>query len=311
MSVIRTFTKSKLGARSSQLLSYSILPKRTVTTATPYFRADKIATCNNKQPCRFTSSSRFYASSSATSTEKIRARAAMGPFTLKAAAVFVGVGAGLLLYFNREKKRVEAIRQQKIEEHHNKKTVESYGKPKLGGPYTLIHADTEKPFGSENLKGKFNIVYFGFTHCPDICPDELDKMAEVVDKVKKDLKEDNILVPVFITCDPRRDTPAVVKEYVKDFHEDLIGLTGTEEEIRKVAKLFRVYVSSPPDAADDNDYLVDHSIFFYLMDPEGQFLDCYAQNSKAEDVVDSFKKYYEAYTTQGGQLDRTDIFKKQ
>lgn len=104
-----------------------------------------------------------------------------------------------------------------------------------------------------------------------------------------------MLVPVFITCDPRRDTPAIVEEYVKDFHEDLIGLTGTEEEIRKVAKLFRVYVSSPPDISEGDDYLVDHSIFFYLMDPQGKFLDCYGQNSEAQAVAESFKSYYKEY----------------
>lgn len=106
---------------------------------------------------------------------------------------------------------------------------------------------------------------------------------------------ENVLVPLFITCDPRRDTEEIVKEYVKDFHEDLIGLTGTQEEIKRVAKLFRVYVSSPPSSTDDEDYLVDHSIFFYLMDPDGKFLDCYAQNATADEVVESFRNYYNEY----------------
>ncbi|KAI9481321.1 MAG: SCO1/SenC-domain-containing protein [Benjaminiella poitrasii] len=239
---------------------------------------------------------RFYASS--TNREEIRAKAAVGPFTFKAAAVFLGVGTGLLLYFQSEKKRVEKLRKEKEAE---KSKTQSFGKPKLGGDYVLTNAETGKPFGSEDLKGRFSLIYFGFTHCPDICPEELDKMAEVVDITKKDIG-DNILVPVFITCDPRRDTKEIVKEYVKDFHKDLIGLTDTEDNIRAVAKLFRVYVSSPPDISEGDDYLVDHSIFFYLMDPEGKFLDCYSQNSEAEGVAESFKSYYKAYIESGGKL---------
>lgn len=72
-----------------------------------------------------------------------------------------------------------------IQKEVEKKKPQSYGKPKLGGDYTLTDAETGKPFGSDNLKGKFTLIYFGFTHCPDICPEELDKMAEVVDETSK------------------------------------------------------------------------------------------------------------------------------
>lgn len=191
----------------------------------------------------------------------------------------------------------------------------------------MTDAETGKLFGSEDLKGRFALIYFGFTHCPDICPEELDKMAEVVDVtsefcvmgesaiektkhrmmiLEKTIGE-NILVPVFITCDPRRDTADIVKEYVKDFHADLIGLTGTQDEVKRVAKLFRVYVSSPPDISEGDDYLVDHSIFFYLMDPEGKFLDCYSQNSEPSQVSDSFKNYYNAFIESGGKVNTTPV----
>ncbi|CAO3654241.1 unnamed protein product [Mucor hiemalis] len=225
------------------------------------------------------------------------------PFTFKAAAVFLGVGAGLLLYFQSEKSKVNELRAAKEAE---KAKPQSYGKPKLGGDYSLTDAETGKLFGSEDLKGRFALIYFGFTHCPDICPEELDKMAEVVDVTKKTIGE-NILVPVFITCDPRRDTADIVKEYVKDFHADLIGLTGTQDEVKRVAKLFRVYVSSPPDISEGDDYLVDHSIFFYLMDPEGKFLDCYSQNSEPSQVSDSFKNYYNAFIESGGKVNTTPV----
>lgn len=106
-------------------------------------------------------------------------------------------------------------------------------------------------------------MYFGFTHCPDICPDELDKMAEIIDKVKE--KAGHVMRPVFITCDPVRDTPAVLKDYLQEFHTDLIGLTGTYQQIKDVCKKYRVYFSTPENVKPDEDYLVDHSIYFYLM----------------------------------------------
>ena len=108
-------------------------------------------------------------------------------------------------------------------------------------------------------------VYFGFTHCPDICPDELDKMAEIIDRVKEATKGENIFLPVFITCDPARDTPQVLREYLKEFHPDIIGLTGTYEQVKHVCKQYRVYFSTPKDVKPGEDYLVDHSIYFYLM----------------------------------------------
>lgn len=106
-------------------------------------------------------------------------------------------------------------------------------------------------------------VYFGFTHCPDICPEELDKMAIMIDEVKE-MKGD-VMRPIFITCDPARDTPAVVKAYLKEFHPDIIGLTGTWENVKAICKAYRVYFSTPPSVKPGQDYLVDHSIYFYLM----------------------------------------------
>lgn len=106
-------------------------------------------------------------------------------------------------------------------------------------------------------------IYFGFTHCPDICPDELDKMAKMINQVRD--KRGNVLNPLFITCDPARDTPPVIKGYLSEFHPDLIGLTGTWEQVKATCKAYRVYFSTPPHVQPGQDYLVDHSIYFYLM----------------------------------------------
>ncbi|KAI9662161.1 MAG: Cu-binding protein [Alyxoria varia] len=137
-----------------------------------------------------------------------------------------------------------------------------YGKPRIGGDFELVDQN-ENTFSSEDMKGKFALVYFGFSHCPDICPDELDKMSRMVDMIKS--KRGNVLRPVVITCDPARDSPPVLKTYLSEFHPQMIGLTGTWEQIRDVCKAYRVYFSTPPHVKPGQDYLVDHSIYFYLM----------------------------------------------
>lgn len=110
-------------------------------------------------------------------------------------------------------------------------------------------------------------VYFGFTHCPDICPDELDKMAKMLDLVRG--KKGNVLQAVFVSADPARDTPEVVKHYLAEFHPDFIGLTGTYDNVKDMCKTYRVYFSTPSNVKPGQDYLVDHSIYFYLM---GQYI---------------------------------------
>ncbi|OZJ05632.1 hypothetical protein BZG36_01523 [Bifiguratus adelaidae] len=229
-----------------------------------------------------------------TNEESIRQRTRVGVVTWKTTAVFLLTGVGLVLYFRAEKERVRKAREEAAAQQ-----AKSIGKPKIGGPFELIDAKTEERVTDKDFHGKFLLVYFGFTHCPDICPEELDKMAEVVDMIDQDssLPKEN-LVPIFITCDPRRDTPAVVRQYCEDFHPRLVGLTGSQESIRQTAKAYRVYISSPPDVKEGEDYLVDHSIFFYLMDPQGGFVDCYAKDAVAADVARSVKAYMLEYLHQ-------------
>ncbi|GME99472.1 unnamed protein product [Ambrosiozyma monospora] len=197
--------------------------------------------------------------------------------TGKAFGLFLVVGGALTWVFMNEKKKI----QLRNEAEQNR----GVGKPLIGGPFNLI--DTEgNPFTEKNLLGKFSIIYFGFTHCPDICPDELDKLGEMLNELKKSGIE---LQPIFITCDPARDTPAVVKEYLSDFHPDIIGLTGEYDDIKKCCRAYRVYFSTPRDVKPGQDYLVDHSIFFYLMDPEGQFIDVLGRNYEADTGVAKIK----------------------
>lgn len=156
------------------------------------------------------------------------------------------------------------------------------GKPKVGGPFQLVDQNGNT-FGSNEMLGRYSLVYFGFSHCPDICPDELDKMALMYDKVKEQCGD--VLLPIMITCDPARDSPKVLKEYLAEFHPDFIGLTGSYDQIKDTCKAYRVYFSTPNNVAPGQDYLVDHSIYFYLMDPEGDFVEAIGRNFTADQAA--------------------------
>lgn len=137
------------------------------------------------------------------------------------------------------------------------------GRPLVGGAFHLKDHDGHD-WTEANLKGKYSLVYFGFTHCPDICPEELDKMAGMIERVKA-AQGEGVMRNLFISCDPARDTPEVIKSYLKEFHDEILGLTGSWQEVKDVCKAYRVYFSTPADVQPGQDYLVDHSIYFYLM----------------------------------------------
>ncbi|KAK6341818.1 Cu-binding protein [Orbilia blumenaviensis] len=208
--------------------------------------------------------------------QEAEARHKSGPFSFRAGALFVLTGVGLYSYFTYEKGRMERMR---VTESHK-----GVGKARIGGEFTLTNQNGERLTDKEVRDGKFSLVYFGFTHCPDICPEELDKMAVMIDKVHE--KRGKSLQPIFITCDPARDTPKVMKEYLNEFHPALIGLTGTYDEIKDVCKKYRVYFSTPRDLKEGMDYLVDHSIYFYLMDPDGNFVEALGRQHTAQQAAD-------------------------
>lgn len=197
------------------------------------------------------------------------------PISWRALVVAVVIGTGIVLYY----------RYFKAKSRPSMAEVDSIGKALLGGPFDLFDVDGKR-VTSEMFKGKYVLLYFGFTFCPDICPDELRKM-------QKALKDLNLLkgmpevVPVFITIDPDRDTPDRLKEYRKSWSPDIHWLTGSKEKIDEAAKAYRVYYSIPTEdeKMGDNDYLVDHSIFFYLLNPEGEFMEFFGKNLKAEEVT--------------------------
>ncbi|KAK3003799.1 hypothetical protein RJ639_018011 [Escallonia herrerae] len=155
------------------------------------------------------------------------------------------------------------------------------GKAAIGGSFNLINHDG-KSVTDKDFLGKWTLIYFGFTHCPDICPDELQKLAAAVDKIKEKSRIE--VVPVFISVDPERDTVEQVHEYVKEFHPKLIGLTGTPDEVKKAARAYRVYYMKTEE--EGSDYLVDHSIVMYLMDPRMEFVKFFGKNNDVDSLVD-------------------------
>jgi protein SCO1/2 len=138
---------------------------------------------------------------------------------------------------------------------------------RIGGPFTLTagdgHTVTDRDF-----RGRWLLVYFGYTFCPDVCPTTLNAVAGALDKLGP--KADR-LQALFITVDPQRDTPAVVGDYATAFSPRIMGLTGSPEQIATVAREYRVYYAPQP-ATGGAAYTVDHSSILYLMDPEGRFV---------------------------------------
>ena len=154
----------------------------------------------------------------------------------------------------------------------------------IGGPFQLVDQNG-KTVTEADLKGKWSLVYFGYTHCPDACPTALNDISIALADLGP--KRDAVR-PVFITVDPERDTPESLKAYVTSFDAPILALTGSPEQVAKAAKGYRVYYAKHPEAGGD--YSMDHSSVIYVMDPEGRFTASFTHESTPEQIAERLKK---------------------
>ena len=157
----------------------------------------------------------------------------------------------------------------------------------IGGPFTLIDG-AGKTVTDRNFRGKFMLVYFGYTFCPDVCPTTLNDVGQAMEKLGGAADR---LQPLFITVDPGRDTPEVVRQYAAAFSPRLQGLTGTVEQVAQVAKEYRVYYAPHKTGPAPGDYTMDHSSILYVMDPAGQFLGVIRADEGPDALAADLKKF--------------------
>jgi protein SCO1/2 len=155
------------------------------------------------------------------------------------------------------------------------------GAAAIGGPFTLIDEDGRAVTEADVL-AKPALVYFGYTYCPDVCPVDVARNAGAVDVLEEKGYE---VTPVFISVDPRRDTPEVLKEWTGYLHPRMIGLTGSEEQIKAVAQAYKTYFKVPDDAEGDA-YLVDHMTQTYMMVPQVGFVEFFNRDESADAVAE-------------------------
>jgi cytochrome oxidase Cu insertion factor (SCO1/SenC/PrrC family) len=151
----------------------------------------------------------------------------------------------------------------------------------VGGPFALVD-HTGRQRTEVDFRGKFLLIYFGFTNCPDVCPTDLQAMGLALDQLGA---AGEAVQPLFITVDPERDTPQLLADYVSLFHPRLIGLSGDANSIRQAARAYKVHYAKVP-TADGSDYTVDHSGYVYLMDRAGQYLGFFPPGTPPDRMAD-------------------------
>ncbi|MDJ0943108.1 MAG: SCO family protein [Kiloniellales bacterium] len=164
-----------------------------------------------------------------------------------------------------------------------------------GGGFSLIDHQGQ-PSSETAFPGKHLVLVFGYTFCPDVCPTTLASLASALDLLGERAAA---LQPLFVTIDPERDTPEVLADYVAAFHPRLVGLTGSPEQIRKVARDYRVYYAKV--GTDEADYLVDHSAYIYLIGPDGRTLTYLKHDESPEILAAKLGGFLDPQTSDGGE----------
>lgn len=158
--------------------------------------------------------------------------------------------------------------------------------PNLGGPFTLTDQFGKKRSDSD-FRGKYMLVYFGYSFCPDVCPLGLQNIGAALDQLGRDLDQ---VVPIFITVDPKRDTVENMHIYAQNWHSSFIMLTGTDKELDPVKQAYKVYAAKVKPDGTMADYLIDHSALVYLINREGKFIDFFPHTTEPAKIVELIKK---------------------
>ena len=157
----------------------------------------------------------------------------------------------------------------------------------IGGPFQLVNSQSQ-PVTEKSFPGKFMLVYFGYTYCPDVCPTTLNDLGVALEKLGKSADR---VAPLFITVDPARDTPEVVGQYAAAFSPRIEGLTGTPEQIKAVAAEYRVYYAKHVTGPGPGDYSMDHSSILYVMRANGKFGGIIRADESPDALAADLEKY--------------------
>ena len=160
-------------------------------------------------------------------------------------------------------------------------TVTTSGVATIGGPFTLV-ATNGQSVSDQTYRGKWTLIYFGYTYCPDACPTALNSISVALEKLGSDAGN---VQPLFVTVDPQRDTRDVMIEYLKPFDQRILGLTGTKDQIAGVVKEYHLYVSKDKSESGGDDYFVSHSSYIYLMNPQGKFVDVIPSGTAGDEIA--------------------------
>ncbi|MHA1518236.1 MAG: SCO family protein [Alphaproteobacteria bacterium] len=181
------------------------------------------------------------------------------------------IGAGMLL-FSADTQRTRVV---------------TSGKALVGGPFELV-GKGGKTVTDKDFRGRYMLVFFGFTRCPDICPAELQVISAALDELESDADK---VIPIFITLDPERDTPDAMTAYVENFGPNFVGLTGSPEAIDQAAKAYRVTYQKFQEESMGNSYSIDHSALAYLMGPDGAFVTHIPYGTPPKKMAETLRRY--------------------
>jgi len=200
-------------------------------------------------------------------------------------AIGVGLAAFLAGQSLNDKKQATPVDLMRLKDGA---VTQSVGQPVIGGPFALTDHNG-KAVTEKDYLGKYLMVYFGYTYCPDVCPTSMQTILDAMDMVGDGAEK---IVPMMITIDPERDTPEVLKEFVTQFHPRMVGLTGSADAIASAVRGYRVYRAKVEDESvkgKDEDYLMDHTSITYFMGPDGKFIKHFPHGTPVDKMAERIK----------------------